>query len=36
MIILVGCSEPSDDGSIEAPDESGIFLQILLEHEKGQ
>ena len=36
MIILVGCSEPSDDGSIEAPDESGIFLQILLEDEKGQ
>ncbi len=36
MIILVGCGESSDDVSSGALDESGIFLQILLEDEKGQ
>ncbi|MDC1311690.1 hypothetical protein N8Z26_04480 [Burkholderiales bacterium] len=35
-IILLGCGEKSDDASSEALDESGIFLQILLEDEKGQ
>ena len=36
MIILIGCGDSSDDAPSEVLDESGIFLQILLEDEKGQ
>lgn len=36
MMILVGCGDSSDNTSPEDLDESGIFLQILLEDEKGQ
>ena len=36
MIILIGCGDSSDDAPSEVTDESGIFLQILLEDEKGQ
>ena len=36
MMILVGCGDSSDSTSPEDLDESGIFLQILLEDEKGQ
>ena len=36
MMILVGCGDSSDSTSPEELDESGVFLQIVLEDEKGQ
>ena len=36
ILLLVSCSEGPENMSDELPDEAGVFLQILLEDQKGQ